>query len=488
MISKGAMRKFLLVLPLATIALFFGVFRENVFASASLYTYPSSGTYYQGNSFSVGIYVSSSEAINAVEATISYDSSILSIVSCGVVTSTFELAADSTCPSITVGTTGSYTGSGAQVATVTFRSIATGTASVTVTGKTAINGAYVSTNGATSTFSIVLYTPIPQAPTVSSTTHPKSDKWYKTKTFKASWNKDSGVSGFSYNFDQKKDTIPDNTIDTSSTTISLNVNKSGTWFFHIKAFGSGGWGDPSHYKFLVDSKDPLFVTNPSFEDKGDLQSEIVFKAEDEESGIKNYKLLIDGDEVKGTISSPYKTPVLSVGEHTVVIKAFDKAGNLAQESISITVGDLQPPTVTELAVSDVFIGEVSRRITVKGTAPSEARVFIEFTSLSTTREVTAGKDGLWEYVYQEDFPDGEHSLRVKTSIGGVESSFSEPYHFSTSEASLPFLPTTGAASNKYKLFLIVGGILLGGVLASGIMLGIRFGREKKLKVQKEDIA
>jgi len=479
LIRKVIMRKFLLLIPLTTIVFFFGAFREDVFASASLYSYPSSGTYYQGSTFTLGIYVSSTEAINAVEATISYDSSLLSIVSCGAVTSTFELAADSTCPSITVGTTGSYTGSGAQVASVTFRANASGTASVSVTGRTAISGTYVSTTGATSSFSIVVYTPIPQVPTISSTSHPKSAKWYKDKTFEVGWNKDSGVSGFSYVLDQKEDTVPDNTIDTSASSASLNIKKDGIWYFHIKAYGSGGWGDTSHYTLRLDSESPTFVTEPTFEDKGDLQPEIVFKAEDETSGIKNYILSIDGDEVKGKVTSPYKTSILSVGEHNLIVEAYDKAGNSVKKSIAISVGELQPPIVTELAISNVFIGDVLRMIIVKGTASSKSKVFIEFSSFSIMREVTTNKDGTWQFVYEEEFADGEHSLRVKSSIGGIESSFSEPYLFSTTKDSLSFLPTTGGISNQYKLFLIGGGILLGGVLASGIMLGIRFGKGEK---------
>lgn len=469
------MKKRLFITIDLVLLLFLGTFKTPVSASAALYVSPSSGIYYQGSSFTLGVYVSSTEPINAVEANISYDSSRLSIVACGAINSTFEMIADSSCPSITVGTTGSYSGGGAQVAYVTFRANSLGSANVTVTGRTAMNGGTVSTSGASRTYTIAQYNPVPQALTVMSASHPDSDSWYKERTVELSWSKASGVTGFSYEFNQSSDTEPDNVEDTSGTGIDLESSSDSIWYFHIKARSAGGWGVATHYKIQIDSIAPIFSNDPSYEDKGDLQPEIVFEATDTESGIDYYEIYINDGEAE-QVESPYKTSLLSVGDYDFLVKVYDKAGNAAEKSLKITVGELQPPVITELIVEKLFLGSVEQRIIIRGTAPSGAKVYIKIFSEPISGEVMADDNGEWEYIYEGELSRGEHIVKVMTEIGEMQSALSDGYALTIGEGGLfSFLPITGAGSISSWLFLI-GGLLFGALFATSILLIIAYKR------------
>ncbi len=480
-------RKIVISLILSGIIFLLG-FTDDTFASAGFYLTPSSGTYYNGSSFTVRVYIGSTEPINAVEADISYDSSKLAVIACGAVNSTFEMIADSSCPSITVGTTGSYTGGGAQVAYITFRATATGSATVSVSGRTAMSGSSVATSGYSKTYSIVQYNPVASAPSVVSASHPDSESWYSEKTIELSWNKESYVTNFSYELDQASDTEPDSTSDSTGTGVNLEVESDGTWYFHIKAKSAGGWSDTAHYKLQIDSTDPEFTANPSYEDKGDLQPTISFEANDSGSGIDHYEVSLDeADPVEA--ESPFKTEVLDVGNHTCVVTAYDKAENTVEYTLSLNVGELQPPVITELIVGKLYIGSINQRITIKGTAPSDSKIYIQISSEGgINAETEADADGNWEYVYEGELSDGSHEVRVMTEVSGIQSSYSEAYLFSIGEeGGFSLLPRTGGSTLSSALFL-VGGLLFGMLIAGGVLVFIAYkkGLLNSKKKGKED--
>jgi len=463
-------KKVILGLILTGIIFLLG-FKSGASASAGFYITPSSGTYYSGNTFTVRIYISSTEAINAVEANISYDSSKLSIVTCAPVNSTFEMSADSSCPSLTLGTTGSYSGGGAQVANVTFRANSTGTASVSVSGRTAMNGSAVATSGASSSYSIVQYNPIPDAPEVISASHPDSESWYKEKTVELSWNKESYVTGFSYELDQVSDTDPDETNDSTGTGASLEADSDGVWYFHIRAKSAGGWSDVAHYRLQIDSTKPEFTTDPSFEDKGDLQPVITFEANDSGSGIDYYEIEIDEAEAIEA-ESPYKCDVLEAGEHKFILNVYDRAGNIESFELSGTVGSLQAPVITELIVGRLYIGSVTQKIIIRGTASAGSKVYIQISSdPPINAETEAGDDGTWEYIYEGELKEASYEVKVKGEVAGVQSSYSEPYSFTVGGEGFSLLPRTGGGTIASILFL-VGGVLFGIVIAGVVVFFI----------------
>ncbi len=68
---------------------------------------------------------------------------------------------------------------------------------------------------------------------------------------------DSGVVGYSHVLDQYPGTIPDQTSEGDSNTITYNNVADGAWNFHIRSLDSGGnWGPANHYQIKVDTDGP----------------------------------------------------------------------------------------------------------------------------------------------------------------------------------------------------------------------------------------
>jgi hypothetical protein len=71
------------------------------------------------------------------------------------------------------------------------------------------------------------------------------------------------------------------------------------------------------------------------------QPQITFAAKDELSGIEHYEVSINkGNFV--TQTSPYKLPSQPDGQHYVIVRAYDKAGNFADGTVKISI-DTTPP-------------------------------------------------------------------------------------------------------------------------------------------------
>jgi len=143
-----------------------------------------------------------------------------------------------------------------------------------------------------------------------------------------------------------------------------------------------------------------------------------------------------------------------------------------------------------LIVGKLYVGSVSQRVTIKGTAPSGSKVYIQILSDPINAETEADADGNWEYVYEGELSEGSHEVRVMAEISGVQSSYSEAYLFSIGEESgFSLLPRTGDGALSSGLFLI-GGLLFGMLIAGGVLVFIAYKKglinsKKKDKYDKE---
>jgi hypothetical protein len=94
-----------------------------------------------------------------------------------------------------------------------------------------------------------------------------------------------------------------------------------------------GWGVITHFKLQVDTvlpKNLAVVQSPTTGVQSDT-SAFVFTAEDEHSGIARYEVSIDGAQPLSFVGGntyTFVTPKgLIAGAHTMIVRAFDAAGN-----------------------------------------------------------------------------------------------------------------------------------------------------------------
>jgi len=141
----------------------------------------------------------------------------------------------------------------------------------------------------------------PVAPVVNSPTHPNQNQWYANNDPSFNWSASdiSGISGYSYEFDQNPSTIPDDTSEGTATSKDYTDVPDGTWYFHVKAQnGVGLWGDTAHYRINIDTSAPgaPVVNSPTHPNQGTWYSNndpsFNWTASDI-SGITGYSYVLD---------------------------------------------------------------------------------------------------------------------------------------------------------------------------------------------------
>ncbi|MCX6224761.1 MAG: cohesin domain-containing protein [Bacteroidia bacterium] len=327
---------------------------------ASLYLSPNAGTFYVGSTFDVSIFVNTgNNSINAVGTDLKFDPRKIQIanpttgksfISVWVAQPTYSNIEGRASFQGGVPSPGVNTSSG-LISTITFRAIAPGETEVYFleSSKVLLNngqGTNVLTSMGRGVYNLTI--PPPEGPEIYSSTHPDQNKWYKNNNPTFSWAKEEGVTDYSYTINNDFGDVPDNISEGSHSSISYTALQDGIWYFHVKSKKGNVWGGTSHYVVQIDSSPPADFT-VDFEPK--LKSPVITSQEpivyfittDALSGIDHYELKVIGFNAPEKneagffteVSSPYKLPLLDTGEHEIVVRAFDVAGNWKDSSQKI---------------------------------------------------------------------------------------------------------------------------------------------------------
>src|SRR3989344_1893263 len=217
---------------------------SNLTAKVDLSFSPFFGSFEEDSTFNVPIFLNTRDSsVNGIELYIRFDAEKLAVIQPSGVTSIIGVWIE---PPVFDNTRGivNYVGvvpdgittSSGLIGTITFKAKKTGRASVSFDS----NSSVLLNDGlgtkAVTTFGRAEFTILHKAPSgvvIFSDTHPKENDWYNNMNPVISWEKDEGVEGFSYVFDNKPFTMPENTIMTTATTKSFESLNDGMWYFHI---------------------------------------------------------------------------------------------------------------------------------------------------------------------------------------------------------------------------------------------------------------
>ncbi len=428
------LQKYLRVLLLASV--FFALSTVWAFA-ATLSVSPNTAVYTAGQTFTARVVVNTAgKKINAAEGTLSFKPSELSVVriSKGSIFNlwTAEPSFSNSAGTITFsgGTPTGYSGSAGTVLSITFRVKAAGNPKLSFVNGSVLaadgRGTNVLTamNGATYTIvaqdtsptpEVVEYVPpanTPDRPVITSTTHPDSDGWYPTKTAELSWNLPSDIVAVRTLLDDKSSSIPTKVYTDPISKITIDDLDEGVQYFHLQFKNSDGWGKVAHYRLAVDSVKPsLFeIALPDDADLSNPEQTLLLRTEDDTSKVATFKIKIDDTEPYEFVDTEgakrVTLPALDPGYHTVIIEAFDNAGNSVINTLSFTILAFDKPVFTE------YPTEVSENVipVIKGATRPKSKVELSITKIgSDTQTVTLSSDESGEFVY---IPESRLSLGV----------------------------------------------------------------------------
>ncbi len=304
-------------------------------------------------------------AINAAEGSIVFDPANLQVVSVSKTGSIFTLWANEPSFSNADGTVAfgggipnpGYSGSNGRVITINFKA----KTATTVRGYTdvvMVSGAILANDGEGTNIlsslgkanfylspSVVEPTPNPEeqpqaSSIIKSSTHPDSSKWYSNNNPTFSWELPDGVDTVSYLVTDRPTSNPGTVPDGLVSEAKFQGVADGVNYFHLKFRENGVWGSINHFKFQVDTQPPKqFQVLRTDSDPTTREPEITFETTDDVSGVNHYEVKIDdGDWAtvgKSSAGKAYRLSTLSPGDHQILVKAVDEAGNSTTASINI---------------------------------------------------------------------------------------------------------------------------------------------------------
>jgi hypothetical protein len=313
---------------------------------------PHSGAFTEGSTFQVPITIDTEgKSVNAVELHISFNASKLQIIEPTGQKSIIGLWVEPPVYSNTAGTlklvgvipSGISTKSG-LIANVTFKALRSGDTKLSMTSQSQVLANDGLGSPVSTIFGEALYTitPIaPEGPNVFSETHPFQDHWYNNNSPVLNWDKDPGVSDYSYTTDNQPFTVPENTANTNDNRISLPDVPNGISYFHLKSRRGGVWGGTTHFALHVDSLPPASFT-PTYDQLRSGGTLVSFFTTDSLSGIDHYEVgVIDMNDPPNTIpvfvqaQSPYQLPLKTSGDLRVIVRAVDVAGNVKDAQLTV---------------------------------------------------------------------------------------------------------------------------------------------------------
>ncbi len=346
---------------------------------------PPSGIIGVGKTLTVTIAVESPAPFNSANALVSFDKNILTMDGVSKASSAFSFWPEE--PTIsnangtmnfggggTVGLVGKKT-----ILTITLKGVKEGKSDVVFTtgsvlandGKgtdilsTKIIANYtVSATAANNTHPPIpglpdtgLLGPKPELPDVTSTSHPDENLYYNAPKGRFLWELPPDVLIVRMDLDKSAKTDPKTSYDPAINEKEFDQLTDGVMYFHLKYQNDAGWGPILHRKIMVDRTAPppftLDITVPA----STTDVIVKFSATDTLSGIDRYEAVVDaGDAIKIALSAvkddTYKLSGQSPGEHTLTLKAYDKAGNYTPAEGKFLIEGELPSDASKLVVDD----------------------------------------------------------------------------------------------------------------------------------------
>jgi len=382
---------------------------SNSALAADLVISPSTGSFTAGQTFTATVRaVPGGDSVNAVEASLSFDSDTLSVVSVSKAGSVFSLWTTEPTFSNAAGTITFGGGSPApftstsNILNITFRALTNGPATVDFSSASVLaadgRGTDVFNNGTGANYTVaagatptpvptptptpsapaddnddeeaIIFGDPPRPPEIGSPIFLDPEAWYSVTDGVFSWTLPFDVTAVAIEVTTDPDNVPQDNPDAiieppgeDFVVNSENIN-DGIQYISINFENQVGWGAVTNRQLKIDTTAPepfVISVNPSPDPDGFPL--LNFAAVDSTSGIDYYEMTIaDNEPIRVTPDEAalgYLLGQLEDGTYTVKVIAVDRAGNMRESStaVLITAGWVKPLTLEEeRSIWDIFTG------------------------------------------------------------------------------------------------------------------------------------
>lgn len=332
---------------------------KDLLPRSDIFVTPRTGSFMVGSTFESQIYIDTKgNNVNAINLEINYDKNKLSLVNPSGGKSIFGIWVQPPYYDNSKGIAGmagviteGITTTSGLIVTMTFKVIAPGTATISISNETTVNlndgfGSEVLINKGRAEYT--LNNRPPEGVAIFSETHPISDKWYNNNSPIFNWVDKQASQGYSVVFDTIFQTIPPTNINIKEAFFSQRDVPDGVWYLHVRPIYKNIWGGKSTYSVRIDTQPPAeFKPKVSKikDEKGNKRFLISFFTTDSLSGLSHYEVgVIDkkktsqGSPVFIETTSPYIVNPEAGKNSRVMVRAYDMAGNLNEKYVDIYPG------------------------------------------------------------------------------------------------------------------------------------------------------
>ncbi len=484
------MKRFILSILLAL------VLPVGLVRAATLQLTPSASSFGVGDLVTLTVSVNTGGvAINAVEGTIKFPTDLLEVVSINKDRSILPLWVEGPSFSNAAGEVifnggipnPGYSGQTGQVLTIIFRAKQSGSASI-VTASSAVRandgqGTDVLTNdpapitvalgsGTTvpavtpvvASWPVIASPAVPATPKIVSKTHPDSATWYSAPVAELTWTVPAGVTAAQTLLGSFPNSVPYVNYQPAIASKTLKDLTDGTWYFHLRFQNSAGWGGIAHFPIKIDLTPPKNLR--ALASYNTIERAIDFKlaAEDATSGIAEYQIAVGADApVKVAAESvkdgAYRLAFNKPGQHEVVVRVIDRAGNTAESELALEV-PLDPAPTLDFVPTSV---PANQEFTVTGRgvgAGASVSILAEFEG-SLRRPVTVVADDAGAFSWTGDL-DRAGRWQISAEVIGPSGPLSARSAASTIEITDSVVAQYGPWVMKYLSIIVpvVGSCLL----------------------------
>lgn len=469
--KKQKMKKILKIASIVLSVVCLSVF-SSAFAASNLSLVSEVQTAGIGQQFSVSLLLDAGENINAAQGIVSFSPSVLQMISVDNSDSIFNFWVEDPTISNEAGTMSFIGGSSKaiignklKILTMKFKAVGVGISNIKFSNGVVAADDGIGTNvlskvtetvisvSGTVVTPIAPVTPViapvvespkpvvrvpvavknlPSAPKLSVGLYPDETKWYnQIGEATAFWDLPNDVVSVAILVDKNPNGKP--TVFEKQLFDGKNIGslEEGITYVHAKFKNNVGIGPITTYKIAIDTTAPLDfkVQMPEGLKIDNPSPTINFSTNDSLSGVAFYSVIVDAQAPIKTETEELDLPILEPGKHSVLVKAFDKAGNGAEASLSFEILPIASPIIK--FVTQPFYSDSENTLLVRGAGLPNSITLLSIVKPDGTVSVRAStrtdKTAQWEYSFSETLKNGKYKIiAVSQDDRGAISLPSEP--------------------------------------------------------------